>query len=49
MRHREYLGRYDYGVVLMRTPEDETLALQLIDEARERCVCAEFLVEDLRP
>ena len=41
-------GKIAFEVLLVRTPEDEAAATHAIDEARERCVCAEFHVEDLR-
>lgn len=48
LRHREWLEKSAFEVLLVRTPEDEALALRAIDEGRERCVCAEFRVEDMR-
>jgi hypothetical protein len=48
LRHREWLEKSAYEVLLVRTPEDEASAFRAIQEARERCVCAEFHVEDLR-
>jgi hypothetical protein len=48
LRHREWLEKSAFEVLLVRSPEDLALANRAVDEARERCVCAEFRVEDLR-
>ena len=48
LRHREWLEKSAYEVLLVRTPEEEALAFRAVEEARERCTCAAFVVEDLR-
>ena len=48
LRHREWLERNAFEVVMARTPEELTQAYRAIDEARQQCVCAEFHVEDAR-
>jgi hypothetical protein len=48
LRHREWLEKSAYEVLLVRTPQEEALAFRAIEEARERCTCAAFMVEDLR-
>jgi hypothetical protein len=48
LRHREWLEKSAFEVLLVRSPADQVEAQKAIDDARERCVCAEFHVEDLR-
>jgi hypothetical protein len=48
LRHREWLEKSAFEVLLVQTPEEEALAYQTIEQARERCTCAGFHVEDLR-
>lgn len=48
LRHREWLEKYAFEVLLVRGPAEQVEAQKAIDDARERCVCAEFHVEDLR-
>jgi hypothetical protein len=48
LRHKEWLEKSAFEVLLVRTPDEQVQAQKAIDDARERCVCAEFHVEDLR-
>jgi hypothetical protein len=48
LRHREWLEKSAFEVLLVRTPDDEAQARVAIEDARRRCVCAGFFVEDLR-
>jgi len=48
LRHREWLEKSAFEVLLVRTPEEQAAAFRAIEDARERCVCLEFRVEDLR-
>jgi len=48
LRHREWLEKSAFEVMLVRNPAEQVEAQKAIDDARERCVCAEFHVEDLR-
>src|SRR4051812_23252399 len=48
LRHREWLEKSAFEVMLVRSPAEQVEAQKAIDDARERCVCAEFHVEDLR-
>jgi hypothetical protein len=48
LHHREWLQRSAFEVLLVRTPEEEGMAFEAIEKARQHCVCAEFLVEDFR-
>ena len=48
LRHKEWLEKSAYEVLLVRNPDEQVQAQKAIDDARERCVCAEFRVEDLR-
>jgi hypothetical protein len=49
LRHREWLEKSAFEVMLVRNSAEQVEAQKAIDDARERCVCAEFHVEDLRP
>jgi hypothetical protein len=48
LRHREWLEKSAFEVLLVRTPAEQVEAQKAIDDARERCTCAEFRVEDMR-
>jgi len=48
LRHREWLEKSAFEVLLVQTPAQQVEAQKAIDDARERCTCAEFHVEDLR-
>ena len=48
LRHREWLEKSAFEVLLVRNSAEQVEAQKAIDDARERCVCAEFHVEDLR-
>jgi hypothetical protein len=48
LNHREWLQKSAFEVLLVRGPAEQVQAQKAIDDARERCVCAEFHVEDLR-
>jgi hypothetical protein len=48
LRHKEWLEKSAFEVLLVRTPDEQVQAQKAIDDARERCVCAEFHVVDLR-
>jgi len=48
LRHKEWLEKSAFEVLLVRTPDEQVQAQKALDDARERCVCAEFHVEDLR-
>jgi hypothetical protein len=48
LRHREWLERNAFEVMLVRNGAEQVEAQRAIDDARVRCVCAEFHVQDLR-
>lgn len=48
LRQREVLAKNAFEVLLVRTPAEQVEVQKAIDDARERCVCAGFHVEDLR-
>ena len=48
LRHREWLEKSAFEVLLVRTPEEQQRAQAQIEEARRNCTCLEFRIEDLR-
>jgi hypothetical protein len=48
LTYREYLSQAALEVLVVQTPEEETQALRIIEEARTSHPFTRFLVEDLR-